>query len=545
MEGAVGRGSCPPSARSSDLDVFRWDDSLLLIFGHPSGPDRDVGNHFVTISSNSRRPRPIRTFRPTHGIEKGPARSPPARGGQDRYRYPMARFVVDIGPLRRHRHFRRLWAGQLVSGVGSQLTLVAVAYQAYALTHSTLVVGLIGLVQLVPLLAGALWGGTLADAIDRRTVLVLTQVAMATAVGGLVVNASFPHPAVWPLFVCTAANAGFQGVDWPARRAALPMLVGDDDADRGGGPADGRPAAGLRGRPRPRRRAHRHRRAGRRVRHRRGHLRGRRSSPALLLAPLRPERRGHAHGVALDGRGIRPSPGRAPAVGDLSDRPQRHDLRHAPRRLPGPGRRGVRGRGGNGRLALRRSRGGSPRRLAVHRVVRPGPPPGPSHRRLRGGVGGGHRLVRHRPGARDRAGAARPRRRGRRDLGRVPPGGPAADGARPPPGPTVGHLLRRGGRAARGWATPRPGWRPPSGGRSSRSGRAGWPASWGWASCCGGSPELWRDRGGGRPLQPERGDRGHRRGDERALAKESPSKRSGGWPGGAAGTRAPSRAARR
>jgi len=113
--------------------------------------------------------------------------------------------------------------------MGTQLTLVAVSFQAYTLTRSTLVVGLIGLVQLLPLLAGALWGGTLADAMDRKRVLVLTQVAMAAAVGGLVVNASLPHPAVWPLFVCTAAGAGFQGVDWPARRAALPMLVDERD----------------------------------------------------------------------------------------------------------------------------------------------------------------------------------------------------------------------------------------------------------------------------------------------------------------------------
>jgi MFS family permease len=113
----------------------------------------------------------------------------------------------------------------VVSGLGSQLTLVAVSFQAYALTHATLIVGLIGLAQLVPLLAGALWGGALADAMDRRKVLVLTQVAMASGVGGLVVNASMSHPKVWPLFLCTAANAGFQGVDWPARRAALPMLV--------------------------------------------------------------------------------------------------------------------------------------------------------------------------------------------------------------------------------------------------------------------------------------------------------------------------------
>jgi MFS family permease len=141
----------------------------------------------------------------------------------------VARFVVDITPLRRYRHFRRLWAGQVISGLGSQLTIVAVSFQAYALTRSTLVVGLIGLVQLVPLLAGALWGGTLADAVDRRKVLVLTQVASAAAVSGLVVNASMTRPSVWPLFVCTGAGAAFQGVDWPARRAALPMLVAEVD----------------------------------------------------------------------------------------------------------------------------------------------------------------------------------------------------------------------------------------------------------------------------------------------------------------------------
>ena len=90
-------------------------------------------------------------------------------------------------------------------------------------------VGLLGFIGLVPLLAGALWGGTLADAWDRRRVLTLTQCAMAAAVVGLAVNAALDHPEVWVLFVCAAASAGFQGMDWPARRAALPMLVSDDD----------------------------------------------------------------------------------------------------------------------------------------------------------------------------------------------------------------------------------------------------------------------------------------------------------------------------
>jgi predicted MFS family arabinose efflux permease len=141
----------------------------------------------------------------------------------------VPRLLADVSPLKHSAPFRRLWAGQTVSAIGSQLTLVAVAYQAYHLTHSTLVVGMISFAQIVPLLAGALWGGTLADAWDRRRVLTLTQLAMATAVAGLAVNATLDHPRVWVLFVCSAAAAGFQGVDWPARRAALPVLVGTED----------------------------------------------------------------------------------------------------------------------------------------------------------------------------------------------------------------------------------------------------------------------------------------------------------------------------
>ncbi len=146
-----------------------------------------------------------------------------------RYRWLVAALFADVSPLRHSRDFRRLWAGQTISAMGSQLTLVALAYQTFHLTHSTFMVGLLGFVGLVPLLAGSLWGGTLADAWDRRRVLTLTQFAMAIAVGGLAVNAALDHPEVWVLFVCAAASAGFQGMDWPARRAALPMLVSTDD----------------------------------------------------------------------------------------------------------------------------------------------------------------------------------------------------------------------------------------------------------------------------------------------------------------------------
>lgn len=141
----------------------------------------------------------------------------------------MARVVADLGPLRRHRAFRRLWIGQLVSSIGSQLTVVAVSFQAFVLTHSTLVVGLVSLAQLVPLVVGSMGGGILADATDRRRITAGCQVVSACASAGLVLNAVLPHPSVWPLFVCTGALAALQGADQSARRAALPMIVPPED----------------------------------------------------------------------------------------------------------------------------------------------------------------------------------------------------------------------------------------------------------------------------------------------------------------------------
>jgi MFS family permease len=116
-----------------------------------------------------------------------------------------------------------------VSFLGSQLTIVGVAVQAYRLTHSTFIVGMISLGQLVPLLVASLVGGSVVDAMDRRRVLVITQVLFFAGSGGLLANALLPHPKLWPLFICTAFAAGVQGVDWPARKAALPMIVDHDD----------------------------------------------------------------------------------------------------------------------------------------------------------------------------------------------------------------------------------------------------------------------------------------------------------------------------
>jgi MFS family permease len=138
------------------------------------------------------------------------------------------RVVVDLSPLRSSREFRLLFWGQTVSIIGRQFTIVAAAFEVYQLTHSTLMVGLLSLAQLAPLLLFSLLGGSLADAMDRRQLLLGIQVFMAATSMGLGVNASLAHPTVWAIFVCTSASAAFSAVDSPARSAIVPGLVSAD-----------------------------------------------------------------------------------------------------------------------------------------------------------------------------------------------------------------------------------------------------------------------------------------------------------------------------
>jgi MFS family permease len=132
---------------------------------------------------------------------------------------------VDLAPLRHSRDFRLLFSGQLVSTMGTQLTAVAVPYQVFRITHSSLDVGLVSLAQLVPLVVFSMAGGVVADRHDRRRVLMVTELLMALASTGLAVNGSFRHPSLWPLFVFTAAAGGLAGFDRPAFNAAIARLV--------------------------------------------------------------------------------------------------------------------------------------------------------------------------------------------------------------------------------------------------------------------------------------------------------------------------------
>jgi len=136
---------------------------------------------------------------------------------------------VDISPLRRHRDFRLLFIGQFVSFFGSMITYVAVPYQLYQLTGSSLAVGLLGTVQLVPLLLSALLGGAYADAMDRRRLLIGAEVLLSLISLALAVNAFLPHPSVTAIFVLAAAASAVAGFHRPTLEAMTPRLVERDE----------------------------------------------------------------------------------------------------------------------------------------------------------------------------------------------------------------------------------------------------------------------------------------------------------------------------
>ena len=130
-----------------------------------------------------------------------------------------------MAPLRRSREFRLLFAGQGVSFFGTMVAYVAIPYQAYRISHSSLIVGLLSLAELIAMLITAFVGGALADAVDRRRMVRVTESAMCLVTGALVVNSLLVHPRLWVLFAVAFAAAGIDGLQRPSLEAMLPRLV--------------------------------------------------------------------------------------------------------------------------------------------------------------------------------------------------------------------------------------------------------------------------------------------------------------------------------
>ena len=142
---------------------------------------------------------------------------------------PKRRRFVDLTPLRVSPAFARLWIGGAISGIGAQLTIVAVGLQIYDITHDTFAVSLVGGIGLVPMIIAGLWGGMLADAFDRKLVMLVSALVGWGSTIGLALIAWFDttlaHPPVWPLYVLATLGSVAATVQMTTRASVTPRLI--------------------------------------------------------------------------------------------------------------------------------------------------------------------------------------------------------------------------------------------------------------------------------------------------------------------------------
>lgn len=137
--------------------------------------------------------------------------------------------LLDIGPLRRNVAFRRLFASQFISGLGTMVSYVAVPWQIYELTRSNAQVGLLGIVQLVPVVVCGLLGGAVADRMDRKSLLIGSEALMALCLAGLLANALAAAPSVVAIYALVAVLQGATGFHRPALEALTQKLARPDE----------------------------------------------------------------------------------------------------------------------------------------------------------------------------------------------------------------------------------------------------------------------------------------------------------------------------
>lgn len=132
---------------------------------------------------------------------------------------------IDISPLKKYPNYRWLYTGQMISFFGSMITYVAIPFQMYELTHSTFDVGLLGIVQLIPLVVAGFWGGALADSFDRRKIAIFTQIAAAIGNLLLLVFTLSGSPMYYILYTLAGIMVIFKGIERPAIEALTQQLI--------------------------------------------------------------------------------------------------------------------------------------------------------------------------------------------------------------------------------------------------------------------------------------------------------------------------------
>jgi MFS family permease len=146
----------------------------------------------------------------------------PSRTGWRRLRSLAA---VDVSPLREAGQFRLLISSRTVTMLGTQAAAVALLVQVQRMTGSTLLTGLLGAVEIIPMVIFGLAGGVLADRLDRRLLALRAEAGLGLVAVLLAVNALLPHPALWPVYACAAAEMTLAALQRPSLEAAVPQLL--------------------------------------------------------------------------------------------------------------------------------------------------------------------------------------------------------------------------------------------------------------------------------------------------------------------------------
>jgi MFS family permease len=137
----------------------------------------------------------------------------------------MRRVAVDLAPLRASHDLRLLLLGEFLTGLGTQAALVALPFQVYTQTRSAFLTGLLGAVELVPMITAGLWGGAIADRMDRRKLLLWVQIGLVACASSLAAGALTGEPPVWLLYLLGGLLAGFGSVEGITRTSIVPNLV--------------------------------------------------------------------------------------------------------------------------------------------------------------------------------------------------------------------------------------------------------------------------------------------------------------------------------
>ena len=254
----------------------------------------------------------------------------------------LRRLAIDLSPLRASREFRLLWSGSVVSAIGSQFARVGLYVQVYALTGSPAAVGLLGVSGLIGSFGGVLVGSAFIDRHDRRVTLIWTELAAVGVSGVLFAGALAGDPPLWLLHAANAATWFLAAIHGPARQAAIPRLLADDEVpaavalNQAGwqvssivGPAFAGLLIGTSGTAGCLRR--RRRLVPRRV-----------LLAAILLRPLPPDTVQTQRGMAAVSEGFRYLKQPSPAAVDVRHRSRRDDLREPAGAVPGDRRAAAR-----------------------------------------------------------------------------------------------------------------------------------------------------------------------------------------------------------